>query len=154
MLRHIALFTLLIAMAHNASATIIRWGGTGGDCEIINDTVEIRAAGEYKFYSQTNGEPDLIQWIKVWYTGVDGTVTVHILHPTAGVYGASDVKEINLSNATNGNIARIYISGDLGEDGPVVANSIAGSVGVDGEILDDITIDMLGGNIVCETCAT
>jgi len=41
-------------------------------------------------------------------------------------------------------------SSDLAADGPVLADAITGPLIVGGEILDDITVGSLGGDIVCE----
>jgi formylmethanofuran dehydrogenase subunit C len=79
-----------------------------------------------------------------------GTVKIEVLPGPGYTYGAANVKQINL-NATGvtGIIGQMFISGDLAEDGPVLASSLVGPVQVTGEILDDITIGALSGDISC-----
>ncbi|MBU0641599.1 MAG: hypothetical protein KKB50_22295 [Planctomycetes bacterium] len=62
-----------------------------------------------------------------------------LVDETIGV-GATDVWEINLSNATTGNIAELRIAGDLGESNNIVADNVTGTVTVGGDLLHDMNI--------------
>lgn len=144
MLRLIVVFGLLLTATNTASATIVKWGGTGTGYEIVDNTIKITAAGEYKFYSETGGQPDIIEWIRVQDAGVTDTVKVHVVHEYGGD-GASDVKEIDLSGATPGELGELKISEDLGEIGGVTVDYITGTVEVDGGLYSTLQATSVTG---------
>ncbi len=104
MLRYIALLALLVGITNTASADIVKWGGSGTGYTIFQRTVTIWAAGEYKFYSETDGEDDDIDWIVVT-DDFSGTVTLHIVHSDDSE-GAANVGYIDLTETNvTGNLA-------------------------------------------------
>ncbi|MBU0637301.1 MAG: hypothetical protein KKB50_00400, partial [Planctomycetes bacterium] len=125
---------------------IREWGGASGGYEInqFQRTVLITTAGTFKFDAMDGAALGVIDLIEV-QTGVTGTVNLHIRRgPGPGelpVEGAQDVKEINLSNATIGNIAELRIAGDLGEVNNIVADNITGTFNVAGDVLHMIDVE-------------
>jgi hypothetical protein len=132
---------------------IEEWGGATSGFTISNyyGTVEITAPGTYYIKSYDGATPANINWIHV-QSGV-GNVEVHVYweDPYGNVLpGAYDLKEINLAaTGVTGTIGKVVLANDLAEDGPVLATTLAGPVQVTGEILDDITIVVLSGDIAC-----
>jgi hypothetical protein len=79
-----------------------------------------------------------------------GAVALTIVGHNGHAQGAEDVQEINLgASGVIGVIGEVVLSGDLAADGPVLASSLAGPMEVEGEILNNIQIAKLAGNISC-----
>ena len=89
------------------------------------------------------------------YNTVSGTVNLYVqMDPNGGGGdGAANVDEINLSTATTSNIMLIDISTNLGDIGNIVATTISGPISVDGDIVNDIVITALLGDISCDDMA-
>ena len=134
----IALVTATV-LGTAARADITLWSGTASDVT-INDTtrkVTILAAGTFKFQSVTGGALDHINNIVV-ANGVTGTVIVHVARnpaDSAGMNGATNIGEINLTNDQNasliGNLAELRITGDLGSLAPTVIRNLTGVLSAD-----------------------
>ncbi|MBU0641456.1 MAG: hypothetical protein KKB50_21560 [Planctomycetes bacterium] len=123
-------------------ADIHVWEGDPSDCTISDtfNTIQIDAAGTYGFRAWDGiGTLEAIQWIRV-QSGVTGTVTVKVAYSATGGNGATNVWEIDLSNAGIGNIAELRISGDLGDVDDIVADNITGTFNVTGDVLHMIDI--------------
>ncbi|MBK8914836.1 MAG: hypothetical protein IPM64_09610 [Phycisphaerales bacterium] len=132
----VAVVSTSVAMA---SATVSEWNGVNPAKWSYNpqtNTIEILAADSATFsfeaYNSGTGAPLDIDNIVV-QSGVTGTVHVRIApQPGSGrTYGAANVKGINLSAATTGNLAGVVISGDLGALTGVTVSNITGAVAAD-----------------------
>lgn len=130
-----------------AMATITLWSGSSSDVFInqATGTVTILAPGTFKMHSVANGSLAPINHIFV-ADGVTGAVEVHVRRnpvDNAGIEGASDVGEIDLTNdqsTLTGALVELHITGDLGTLGPIVVTSLAGTTTVVGDVLDSITV--------------
>jgi hypothetical protein len=140
----ITIFCVLCVPA-TADADIEEWGpATSGFTIHPDGTVEITAAGTYYFQSYDGETPADINRIWVQEEGVEGAVTIHIYQdPEDGEGpGAAAVKQIDLSNATESSIGRLYISANLATTGDVLCDNITGDITVGGNIAT-------GGDVIC-----
>jgi len=82
-----------------------------------------------------------------------GPVAISVVGHDGHTYGAENIKEIDLSaSGVDGEIVAITMSGNLGDLGPTLADTISGIVQVDGEAISDtIEVTTLTGGIQCET---
>ena len=137
MLRTVFMGMLCVSfVTSTARATIEEWTSASSGFTIDNQegTILITAAGTYKFQSYDGETPDDIEWIRV-DSGFSGAVTVHVYQdPNDGDgVGAANVMEIDLTETNvTGNLARLYISGDLAIDGDVECDNITGNIAVAG----------------------
>ncbi len=141
--KHILPLAAVLAITVSASATneIRKWGGTGDAYYIDQEdkSITILGPGEYKFQATDGAGLGQINWIEV-DAAVTGDVIIYIERSTDdNSPGAANILECNLSGDANTTITELRITGDLGESGPTVADSI-GVLSVDGEVLDDIIV--------------
>ncbi len=141
----LSLFCVL-GVTSGAFGEIYVWQGDAEDCTLDHEdnTIQINEAGTYGFraWDPATEELEAIQWIRA-QIGVSGTVTVKIAYDAGGGAGATDVWEIDLSNATTGTLAKLEITEDLGQTNGVTVDSVSGEVEMGGNLLN--TFD--GGDI-------
>ena len=126
-----------LCVSVTAIAEIEEWGpATSGFVIYDDDTVKITAAGTYYFQAYDGDTATDINNIYITEGGIGGTVTIHIYQDPndANGVGAANVKQIDLSGATTGIIARLYISGNLATQGHINCTNITGNIEVDGSL--------------------
>jgi len=142
-MKRIALVAFIaLAGPLTATAGLELWSGDPGDVDITGDSAEITAAGTFKFQSVTAGNLDVIGSITV-ANGVTGTVTVYIERDTDNDSpGATNIGAIDLTNdqgaSLTGNLAELRISGNLANDGPVIATAVTGPIEIGGSLSEKI----------------
>ncbi len=145
---------MALGLTRSASAEhyIEKWGGSGSGYDINQNTksIQITASGEYKFQATDGAGLGDINEITV-QNGVTGNVTIYIERSTDDDSpGAANIRECNLSGAATTTIAELRITEDLGEYGATVADNLAGPL-VAYDILSEIELDILDGDITCNT---
>jgi hypothetical protein len=158
----LVIVSLLVGLSVVAAAdnVISEWGGAQGGYVISGGeaaAVVITAPGTYKFQALDPNGPSglgIINHITVDPNCPAGTVTVSVVRDPNEVGGSSspgalDLKEIDLSNASQSNIQVVNIAGDLAELGAVRATNVTGAFSPSGSILNDIFLDRLDGSIWC-----
>ena len=134
-------------------AGIEEWGpATSGFIIRGDNTIEITTAGTYYFQAYNGSTAIDINSIYTSTGGVDGPVTVYVYQdPLDGNgVGAARVKKIDLSTATTGNLARLYISGNLADAGDIKCDNLTGNITAGGALggHDIIVEGDASGNIV------
>ncbi len=133
--------TLWVSSAVVADNYIDEWSDASSGFVISQGLrkIEITAPGTYKFQATDGAGLGDINEITV-QTGVTGNVTIYIERSTDDDSpGAVNILECNLSGNANTTITELRITGDLGENGPTVADNID-IFSVDGEVIDDIIV--------------
>lgn len=112
---------------------------------------------QFEAFDDVTGDPADIDLIEI-DPGATGTVHIMIerdpqVNPTGN--GARNVREINLSGPTNSRISQLDITGDLGELGPIVADTMGFSPSdwnwnIDGDLRNAVTVDVADGWITVE----
>ena len=115
-------------------------------------SVTILAPGTYGFEAVDGEQLGDIDLIETDPNGIAGAVYLYVERdPNEGTGpGARDVKEINLSTAQSSEVSGLKIERDLGEFGHIVAGRISGDFIVGQDILHDMEIETLLGNVQCD----
>jgi hypothetical protein len=105
---------------------------------------------EFEAYDSVTGDPGYINYIRIQPTGDVGLIRLRIVGDVGHMYGARDVKRINLLTGADAPtmVYSVYISNDFGADGPMLADDV-GSVAVYGDLLGSIPPSYdITGNVV------
>jgi hypothetical protein len=133
---------------------IREWTGASG-YRIFETTVWIDAPGTYKFQATDPNGPNglaVIDHILLDANCPEGTVNVYVLRDPneGGGYGAKGVGEINLKKTgVETNIMDVLTTVNLAYLDMIQADTISGDIGTP-DIGNDITVDYLGANIMCD----
>ncbi len=149
------LYALCTVSTASADNFIREWGGAQGGYIIdqADRKITITAPGIYKFEATDGDDLGTIDKIVIVEGGFTGQVYLYVARDdeAGGGDGALDVELIDLTGASAGRIKELRIAGDLAADGPVRATSISGPFTVGDDILDDIEVEVLGGDISCHS---
>ena len=147
----IVIATALCTYVAFGDITIREWSGISGskyqvtypipnDPNTVNITILESDTGTFSFeafYTGTNSAAH-INLIETDPSGVTGTVRLKIASDpsSARVYGAADVRELDLSTAGTGVLSGLNISGDLGETAGVECDDVIDDVSIGGNVLN------------------
>ncbi len=136
MLKRASIAIGILSVGLSTAVTVHEWNGLSSSkwhyIPLTNE-IEITASdsGTFSFeaFDSLTGNPVDIDLVSV-HSGVSGTVNVKIAADpgSARTYGAANVKGIDLHNATAGNLAGVFISGNLGATSGVNVKDVSGAV--------------------------
>lgn len=104
----------------------------------------------FEAFDDVTGAPGDIDDIRIEPTGDVGFIVLRVKGDVPHMYGARDVKRIDLIGGADNTtqVYSIFISGDFGENGPMLADKV-GSVAAYGDLLGRIAPrDEISGDIV------
>lgn len=151
----IGLSLTALALADNR---IEEWGGAPNIQYTIyqeEHMIVLESPGTFKFWAydpaDPNRPPGHIESITV-APGVTGVINVYIAHPDGPEFwGAQDVDVVNLSGQAETNIGELRTYGNLAADAAVWATRLTGTCAVRGDILHDVQVASLFGELRCRT---
>jgi hypothetical protein len=137
---------------------IQEWGGAPNiQYRVVQEehTILLQSPGTFKFWAydpeDPNWPPGHIESITV-APGVTGVINLYIAHPDGPEFwGAQDVDVVDLSGQAETNICELRTYGNLAADGDVRATRLTGPCHVRRNILHDIHLASLYGELRCRT---